>query len=60
MPELAVPRPAELSAFRRSVSDGPWRRYVILAGFALVWELYARWLDNALLLPTLVETLQAR
>ena len=59
MPELAAPRPAELSAFRRSISEGPWRRFVILAGFALIWELYARWLDNALLLPTLGATVQA-
>jgi NitT/TauT family transport system permease protein len=59
MPELAAPRTADISAFRRGLSEGPWRRFVILAGFALIWELYARWLDNALLLPTLVETLQA-
>jgi NitT/TauT family transport system permease protein len=59
MPELAAARLSQIPALRRVVVEGPWRRYVILAGFALIWELYARWLDNALLLPTVGATLSA-
>jgi NitT/TauT family transport system permease protein len=32
------------------------RRLIILIVLAVIWELYARWLDNALLLPTLSST----
>ncbi|MFX4539657.1 hypothetical protein ABTB02_19795, partial [Acinetobacter baumannii] len=46
-------------ALRRAIEQTPWRRFVILAALALAWELYARWLDNALLLPTLGATLSA-
>lgn len=35
------------------------RKMLILAVLALVWELYGRWLDNALLFPTFLETLTA-
>ena len=35
------------------------RRFIILAVLAAIWELYARWLDNALLLPTLTATFAA-
>jgi len=35
------------------------RKLSILFILALVWELYARWLDNALLFPTFSETLLA-
>ena len=35
------------------------RRIVILAALAAIWELYARWLDNSLLLPTLSATFGA-
>lgn len=59
MPELAAPRLVQTPVLRRLLAQGPWRRLVILAVFAAIWELYARWLDNALLLPTLGETLSA-
>lgn len=59
MTEMAVPRLVRPSQWSRVWSGSPWRRAVILAGFALVWEIYARWLDNALLLPTLGATLSA-
>lgn len=45
--------------------SGAWRKYlpgrrtVILLGLALLWEGYARWLDNALLLPTFGATVSA-
>jgi NitT/TauT family transport system permease protein len=59
MSDIAAPKLVRAPAFRRALEGTPWRRVVILAGFALVWELYARWLDNALLLPTLGATLSA-
>ncbi|WP_289014340.1 ABC transporter permease subunit [uncultured Methylobacterium sp.] len=34
------------------------RRIVVILLIAIVWESYARWLDNPLSLPTLTETLQ--
>ncbi len=36
-----------------------FRRIIILAVLAAIWELYARWLDNSLLLPTLTATFSA-
>jgi NitT/TauT family transport system permease protein len=40
--------------------DKAWlRKSLILVVLALLWEGYARWLDNALLVPTLSSTLQA-
>ncbi len=59
MADVAAPKLVRAPALRRALAGTPWRRFVILAGFALVWELYARWLDNALLLPTLGATLSA-
>lgn len=59
MSDIAAPKLVRSSAVRRALDGTPWRRVVILAGFALAWELYARWLDNALLLPTLGATLAA-
>jgi NitT/TauT family transport system permease protein len=35
------------------------RRTLLLLALALTWELYARWLDNPLLLPTLFDTASA-
>jgi NitT/TauT family transport system permease protein len=59
MSDIVAPKLVQASALRRAFEDTPWRRIVILAGFALIWELYARWLDNALLLPTVGATLSA-
>ncbi|MCS3451241.1 MULTISPECIES: ABC transporter permease [Bradyrhizobium] len=59
MSDIAAPKLARAPALQRALEGTPWRRAVILAGFALAWELYARWLDNALLLPTLGATLSA-
>jgi len=56
MTEIAVSsQPALLTHLAR----WPWHRITILAGLALLWEGYARWLDNALLLPTLGATVAA-
>ncbi|MGL5168261.1 MAG: ABC transporter permease [Afipia sp.] len=59
MPDVAAPHLVHVPALHRMFAGTSWRRAVILAGFALVWELYARWLDNALLLPTVGATLSA-
>ncbi len=59
MSDIAAPQRVRIPALQRLLVATPWRRAVILAGFALVWELYARWLGNALLLPTVGETLAA-
>ncbi len=47
MSDIAAPKLVRAPALRRVFDGTPWRRAVILAGFALIWELYARWLDNA-------------
>ncbi|MGL3211252.1 ABC transporter permease [Bradyrhizobium sp. BR 1433] len=59
MADITAPKLSDAPALRRVCEQAPWRRLVILAAFALAWELYARWLDNALLLPTLGATLSA-
>lgn len=59
MPDIAAPHLVRAPTLSRAFAGTPWRRAVILAGFALVWEFYARWLDNALLFPTLGATLSA-
>jgi NitT/TauT family transport system permease protein len=35
------------------------RKALLLVAMALIWELYARWLDNSLLVPTFGETVTA-
>ncbi len=59
MSDIAAPKLVRAPALQRALEGTPWRRVVILTGFALAWELYARWLDNALLLPTVGATLSA-
>ena len=48
-----------LSAWQRITNVGALRKLALLALLALVWEAYARWLDNPLLLPTFTSTLRA-
>jgi NitT/TauT family transport system permease protein len=48
-----------LSAWERATNVGLLRKLVLLAVLALIWELYARWLGNPLLLPTFTATLDA-
>ncbi|BBK42542.1 ABC transporter permease [Allostella vacuolata] len=46
--------------FRERVFALGWvRKGLLLVAMALVWEGYARWLDNSLLFPTFVETAAA-
>ena len=48
-----------LSTWERIGNVGALRKLAILAVLALIWELYARWLDNPLLFPTFGVTVQA-
>jgi len=52
-----VQRP--LSAFESVYRIGWLRKAAILLVLALIWEVYGRWLDNALLFPSFTETLHA-
>ncbi len=49
----------QLPLSERLWNSGPLRKTLFLIVLALVWELYARFLDNPLLFPTLSETLEA-
>src|SRR5580658_528131 len=49
----------ELTTFERLYNLGWVRKVGLLIVLALVWEGYARFLDNQLLVPTLTDTLQA-
>ena len=48
-----------LSAWERIYNQGGVRKAVILLLLALIWEVYARLLDNPLLFPTFTATIQA-
>jgi NitT/TauT family transport system permease protein len=48
-----------LSPWERLANSPVARKIFILVVLAVVWEVYARWLDNALLFPTLGVTLAA-
>ncbi|WP_317203756.1 ABC transporter permease [Janthinobacterium sp.] len=52
-----VQRP--LSIFESLYRHSGLRKVVILLALALVWEIYGRWLNNALLFPSFGETVQA-
>lgn len=52
-----VQRP--LSAWTRIWANGALRKTLLIAALGIVWELYARRLDNPLLFPTCGETLEA-
>jgi NitT/TauT family transport system permease protein len=51
-----VERP--LTAVERVVNNEAVQRLTILVAIIIIWELYARWLDNALLFPTFTETVE--
>jgi NitT/TauT family transport system permease protein len=48
-----------LSLWERMTGQGWLRKLVLLIVLALIWEIYARWLDNPLLFPTFSATLEA-
>ncbi len=58
MAELTARQVAGAGAASSSLS-GLARRGVLLLFLALLWEAQARWLGNALLLPTFIDTLRA-
>jgi NitT/TauT family transport system permease protein len=47
-----------LSVIERLRGNAALRRGLVLVGIALLWEGYARWLDNSLLFPTFSETVR--
>lgn len=48
-----------LSAARKLYNNSAARKIILLAVLALIWELYARWLNNPLLFPTFSDTVKA-
>ena len=54
---LVVEEP--LGVWTRLWNVGAVRKAVVLIVLALIWEGYARWLDNPLLFPTFLDTLKA-
>ncbi|HXD45240.1 MAG TPA: ABC transporter permease [Pseudolabrys sp.] len=51
-----VERPLSLS--ERIINNEAFQRLMILVVLIVVWEIYARWLNNSLLFPTFTETIQ--
>src|ERR1700733_12270948 len=51
--------PDPLSRWTRFWNIGAARKTFLLIVLALLWETYARWLNNPLLFPTFVDTVQA-
>ncbi|WP_209647239.1 ABC transporter permease [Sinorhizobium mexicanum] len=48
-----------LTAFDKIYNLNWLRKLVMLIVLAVIWEVYARWLNNALLFPTFAETVEA-
>jgi len=48
-----------VSAWERLFGNSAARKIILLIGLAALWELYARSLNNALLFPTLTDTVRA-
>ncbi len=48
-----------LSVWERLSSNAVLRKTILLVVLALIWELYARWLNNSLLVPTFGATVAA-
>jgi NitT/TauT family transport system permease protein len=55
MPDVKI----ELSRWERIRNLGWLRKTVIVVTLALIWQIYATWLDNALMFPTFVDTVNA-
>jgi NitT/TauT family transport system permease protein len=51
-----VERP--LSLVERILTNETFQRFAILVALIVIWELYARWLNNSLLFPTFSETVK--
>src|SRR5678815_1941820 len=48
-----------ITLWEKFYGNGALRKSVLLVALALVWELYARWLNDPLLFPTFSETVSA-
>jgi NitT/TauT family transport system permease protein len=48
-----------LSIWERILSIGAIRRLLVLTALICIWEAYARWLGNPLMLPSFIDTLAA-
>jgi len=48
-----------LSAWEKLSGNGAVRKAVLLVVLAVVWEIYARWLNNSLVFPTFTATMAA-
>ncbi len=48
-----------LTLWERAYASAPLRKSTLLVLLALIWEIYARILDNSLLVPTFTETIEA-
>src|ERR1017187_4308018 len=48
-----------LSPWEKFYNNGSARKVLLLAVLALLWEFYARWLNNPLLFPTFSDTVKA-
>lgn len=48
-----------LGPARRFYNNAAARKTILLAALALIWEVYARWLNNPLLFPTFTDTVKA-
>ncbi|HWK00823.1 MAG TPA: ABC transporter permease [Xanthobacteraceae bacterium] len=51
-----VERP--LSLIERIITNETFQRFAILVTLLVIWEVYARWLNNSLLFPTFTETIR--
>ena len=49
----------KLPFWRRLFDYAPFRRLLVIVAFAVIWEIYARRLDDGLIVPTLTQTLEA-
>jgi NitT/TauT family transport system permease protein len=57
-PEFAVAE-KPLSLFERALNSSALRKAILLVALAVVWQVYATWLDNSLLFPKLSDTVDA-
>ena len=55
-----TPKPlAQASWFQRALTRTDVRRMIVVAALLAVWQIYAQWLDDPLLVPSAAETLRA-
>jgi NitT/TauT family transport system permease protein len=63
--EVQAPLPDDMPVaralpwWRRALDHAPVRRLLVVIAFAVIWEVYARYLNDSLLVPTFSRTLEA-